>query len=86
MHFAMACVAGGLFSVLAGGIRRFSLVFLLGLAAGAVWYFVLAYWNRWIAVYSPQPETFIAYLLFGIALSRTPSRGVHLAGVLASPD
>ena len=86
VHFAMACVAGGLFSAFAGGIRRFPLVFMLGLAAGAVWYFVLVYWNRWIVVYSPQPETFIAYLLFGIVLSRTPSRSVHLAGVLGSRD
>jgi len=84
IHFAMACVVGSLFSLAAGGIKRFSVVFLLGLAAGAAWYLILVYWNRWIAVYSPQPETFIAYLLFGIVLSRTPSRCVHLAGVLAT--
>ena len=84
VHFAMACVAGSLFSAIAGGVKRFPLVFLLGLAAGAAWYFCLVYWNRWIAVYSPQPETFVAYLLFGIVLSRTPSRCVHLAGVFAT--
>ena len=84
VHFAMACVAGSLFSAAAGGIKRFPFVFLLGLAAGSLWYFGLVYWNRWIAVYSPQPETFVAYLLFGIVLSRSPSRCVHLAGVFAS--
>ncbi len=86
VHFVMACVAGSLFSAAVGGVRRFPFVFLLGLASGAAWYFSLAYWNRWIALYSPQPETFIAYLLFGIVLSRTPSRCVHLAGVLAATD
>jgi hypothetical protein len=83
IHVTMACLAGGLFSAAVGNLKRFPVVFLLGLAAGAAWYFGLVYWNPWIAVYSPQPETFIAYLLFGIVLSRTPSRSMYLAGALS---
>ena len=86
VQLAMACLVAVAYALAAGGWKRFYLAFLSGLAAGASWYFLLVYWNRWIAVYSPQPETFISYLLFGIVLSRTPLRCIHLAGVLASAD
>ncbi len=86
LQFTMACIVGVFYALVAAGWKRFYVAFLFGLAVGALWYFLLVYWNRWIAVYSPQPETFIAYLLFGIVLSRTPLRCIHLAGVLASPD
>ena len=85
-HFAMACCLGVLFAVLSSRVRRFPVILLLGLFAGVAWYFSLVTWNRWIALYSQQPETFLAYLLFGIVLSRMPSRGVQLAGVLTSTN
>ena len=86
IHFAMACLVGVIFAVLSSQLRRFPFVLIFSLFASVAWYFLLVSWNRWIALYSQQPETFLAYLLFGIVLSRMPSRSVELAGVLASTD
>jgi hypothetical protein len=86
VHFLMACLLSAVFSLVCGRVRRFPVVLLLGLFTAIVWYFLLVSWNRWIAVYSQQPETFLAYLLFGVVLSRAVSRSAHLAGVLASTN
>jgi len=86
VHFSLACVVSVVFAVLSVRIRRFPVAVVMGLLAGGCWYFLLVWWNRWIAVYSQQPETFLGFLVFGIVLSRSPSRCIHLAGVLASAD
>lgn len=82
-HFFLHGVGGALWSLAAGRISNFWLHLGASFLAAAGWYIVLmhGFWPAVAPVVSriaPVPATFLAYLLFGAAISRNAHRARQL--------
>jgi len=74
-HIVIAGVLGILFGLACGGLQRRRRLLLLGGLAGLVWYFfaAAAFWtwlNPLVPLYSLQPDTLLAHVLFGMCLGK----------------
>ncbi|MBI2687140.1 MAG: hypothetical protein HYX27_12555 [Acidobacteria bacterium] len=82
-HFFLHGVGGALWSLVGGRMSNYWLHLLFSFAAAAGWYLLLmhAFWPVVAPVVSritPIPATFLAYFLFGAAISRIPHRARQL--------
>jgi hypothetical protein len=88
-HFFLHGLGGALWSLLAGRISNYWLHLFFSFAAAAAWYWLLMYtfWPIVAPVVSritPLPATFLAYFLFGAALSRSARRARQLSAIWQS--
>lgn len=83
MHFFLHGVGGALWGLAGGRIMNYWLHLMASFAAAACWYLLLmeGFWPLVAPVVSrisPVPATYLAYVLFGAALSRTVHRARQL--------
>jgi hypothetical protein len=83
MHFVLHGVAGALWGLAGGRIANYWLHLAASFGAAACWYLLLmeGFWPLVAPVVSritPVPATYLAYVLFGAALSRTVHRARQL--------
>jgi hypothetical protein len=74
-HIVITGMVGTLFGLACGGLERRRRLLLLGGLAGLIWYFFAAavFWswvNPLVPIYSLQPDTLMAHVLFGMCLGR----------------
>jgi hypothetical protein len=77
LHLLMSAAAGLLFALLAGGMASRKRVMLLGVGAGAAWYFLSLdfFWkhiNPMVPLYASGAGPFIGHLGLGIFLGSVP--------------
>jgi hypothetical protein len=83
MHFFLHGVGGALWGLAGGRIANYWLHLMASFLAAACWYLLLmeGFWPLAAPVVSrisPVPATYLAYVLFGAALSRTVHRARQL--------
>ena len=81
-HIVLAGIVGVLFGLACGGFERRRRLVLLGGMAGLIWYFLAtaAFWtwvNPLVPLYSLQPDTLVAHVLFGACLGRIGQRPAY---------
>lgn len=87
MHFFLHGLGGALWGLAGGRIANYWLHLAASFVAAACWYWLLmgAFWPLVAPVVSritPVPATWLAYVLFGAALSRTIHRARQLRGIV----